>query len=160
MNEILKPLMFNDQPTGYTISSFGLVRDGDGNLCKLGDYKGKYAMFYLKINGKQKYLNIRRLVASHFIDNPNKFNFVQHIDGNPFNNRVDNLKWISQSNFCIPLEIKNKELIEASLNDLYRRRTYKLSHLNRWTTSCCKYFESVLSIYHQWVQNFHTYPQW
>lgn len=135
MNEILKPLMFNDQPTGYTISSFGHVRDGDGKLCKLGDYKGKYAMFYLKINGKQKYLNIRRLVASHFIDNPNKFNFVQHIDGNPFNNRVDNLKWISQSNFCIPLEIKNKELIAASLNDAGWKQVYIDGELTNYHVS-------------------------
>lgn len=135
MNEISEPLMFNDQPTGYTISSFGNVRDGDGTLCKLGDYKGKYAMFYLKINGKKKYLNIRRLVASHFLDNPNKFNFVQHVDGNPFNNRVDNLRWISQSNFCIPLEIKNKELIEASLNDAGWRPVYINGELTNYSVS-------------------------
>lgn len=36
---------------------------------------------------------IHRVVAEHFIPNPEKYPIVDHIDGNPENNRVDNLRW-------------------------------------------------------------------
>lgn len=107
--EIWKPLNMDDQQTGYAISSFGSVRDENGELCKLGNYKGCYA-FYLKINGKKKQLNIHRLVALHFVDNPDKLKYVQHVDGNMFNNHVDNLKWVSSTRCFIPIDPENKEL--------------------------------------------------
>jgi len=37
---------------------------------------------------------VHRLVAQHFIDNPNDFRYVTHIDGDLSNNHVDNLEWI------------------------------------------------------------------
>ncbi|MBL7683834.1 MAG: HNH endonuclease [Flavipsychrobacter sp.] len=42
---------------------------------------------------KQEY--IHRLVASAFVDNPNNYKYVNHIDGNPSNNHADNLEWVS-----------------------------------------------------------------
>lgn len=111
--EIWKPIIVKDQPTGYTISSFGSIRDGDGKLCKVCENNLGYFTFYLKINGKRKRLIIHRLVALNFIDNPNNFHHMQHLDGNMFNNRINNLKWISHPS-CIS---KSNKLIEASLNE-------------------------------------------
>lgn len=44
-------------------------------------------------NGKSKDFLVHRLVARAFIPNPNGKKTVNHIDGNPRNNRVDNLEW-------------------------------------------------------------------
>jgi len=120
---VWKPLIFNDQQTGYTVSSFGSVKDKDDKLCKFHDFKDHYT-FDFKINGETKRLKIHRLVALAFIENPNNFNFIQHVDGNPFNNRVDNLKWVSSARCSIPIEIKNKDLIEANSTDANWRPVY------------------------------------
>lgn len=40
---------------------------------------------------------VHRLVAIHFIPNPNNYDVVHHIDHNPFNNCVENLCWMKLS---------------------------------------------------------------
>lgn len=52
-------------------------------------------------NGNVKYFTIHRLVAIHFIDNPNNKKTVNHIDGNKLNNHKDNLEWntVSEQNY-------------------------------------------------------------
>lgn len=40
---------------------------------------------------------IHRLVATHFIDNPNNLPETNHIDGNKLNNHVGNLEWVTRS---------------------------------------------------------------
>ncbi|NFF21812.1 hypothetical protein FDF76_12995 [Clostridium botulinum] len=47
-------------------------------------------------NKTKKEFKIHRLVAEAFIPNPNNYKVVNHIDGNPLNNIVDNLEWCSQ----------------------------------------------------------------
>lgn len=47
--------------------------------------------YYVTIKGKQK--AIHRLVAEAFIENPMKYNVVNHKDENPANNKVENLEW-------------------------------------------------------------------
>lgn len=43
--------------------------------------------------GKRKDMYIHRLVAELFIDNPNRYNVVNHINCNRQDNRVENLEW-------------------------------------------------------------------
>lgn len=40
------------------------------------------------------YYRVDQLVAQTWIENPNRYTHVRHIDGNPSNNDVTNLEWI------------------------------------------------------------------
>ena len=58
----------------------------------------RYRRVYLGlIDGKQCRQYVHRLVAQHFIPNPNNCKYIDHISGNPLDNRVENLRWCDQS---------------------------------------------------------------
>ena len=56
-----------------------------------------YVRITLNKNGVQKKFSIHRLVAIHFIDNPNGYCDVDHIDRDKQNNNLQNLRWVTQS---------------------------------------------------------------
>ena len=47
--------------------------------------------------GKPKNCRVNRLVAQHFLPNPDNLPEVNHIDGNKENNHVSNLEWTDRS---------------------------------------------------------------
>lgn len=56
------------------------------------DKKG-YLRVDLLINGKRKTSLLHRLLAMKFIPNPDNKPCIDHIDGNPSNNNLSNLRW-------------------------------------------------------------------
>lgn len=58
--------------------------------------RGYYIITLRNLEGKCK-KRVHRIVADTFIDNANKKPFVNHINGNKLDNRVDNLEWCTCS---------------------------------------------------------------
>lgn len=53
---------------------------------------------YLRVTcGTGNKFLIHRLIAQHFIPNPDKLPQVDHLDGNKQNNKLNNLRWVSIS---------------------------------------------------------------
>jgi hypothetical protein len=86
----------------YAVSSFGRVKRiradrlgrGLGKVLRtpLGD-KG-YPVCSLHVDGKQLHRCVYKLVCTAFSGpKPTPKHEVRHLDGNPLNNRADNLKW-------------------------------------------------------------------
>lgn len=64
----------------------GYISGGNDNgYIKVGLHKDKI----------RKYLLVHRLVAEAFLPNPEKKAFVNHIDNNGHNNRLENLEWVT-----------------------------------------------------------------
>jgi hypothetical protein len=82
----------------YEVSSFGNVRSIKNNkILKPSNKKGYQGVcFWIKGMPKAKRYLVHRLVATAFIsDPPTPQHQVNHIDGNPSNNYVSNLEWVT-----------------------------------------------------------------
>lgn len=96
MKEIWKEIKgYEDK---YLISNLGNVKSLNYNNTKfekerLLDDKNGYKRVALLKNSKGKKFFVHRLVAEAFIPNPNNYPIVNHKDGNPSNNNIDNLEW-------------------------------------------------------------------
>ena len=92
-NEIWKEIEIKDfECKNYYISSLGRFKNSKGIIMK--DYKPHHSGYIIVRVNKKKFA-LHRLVAMNFIPNENKKPFVNHIDGNKTNNRLDNLNWVT-----------------------------------------------------------------
>lgn len=81
----------------YQISNTGKVRNKKTGLILKPFYNKKgYQYVKLSINKyKSAKWYIHRLVGFHFIENPYNKPQINHIDGNPSNNNMNNLEWVT-----------------------------------------------------------------
>lgn len=78
----------------YQVSNLGNVRNKK-TFVVLNPRINKYGyrQIIFKYDGKEKTKLVHRLVAEAFLENPNGYEIVNHIDYNRLNNNVDNLEW-------------------------------------------------------------------
>ncbi len=92
---------------GYSVTNDGKVfstryRGVNGAKTELSIFSdGEYACVNLtrKVEGKsqRRKAGVHRLVCEAFLPNPHGKRCVNHKDGNPFNNHIDNLEWCTHS---------------------------------------------------------------
>lgn len=108
MKEIWKDIP--DYEDYYQASNLGNIKTKDRIVVnvngKIFFYKSKlrkpskseYRMIALSKNGFVKMFKISRIIANLFVEGKSdKKNIVNHIDGNKFNDRYDNLEWCTIS---------------------------------------------------------------
>ena len=131
----------------YKISNLGNVKNITTNrLLKINYERVKKTNTRMRVglsqNGKIKGFYLHRIVAQHFLENPNNLPEVNHIDGDFYNNKSSNLEWIS----------KNNNMLHARLNNLVTNYKRKIFIKNKKTneekefnsiTECAKYFDSL-----------------
>lgn len=132
----------------YQISDSGNVRSVTRSIKRKGKY-GKNEIVFLKdkiltpskidnryfhITLQKKTYNIHRLVALHFIENPDNKNQINHKDGNKTNNYVSNLEWNTSSEnqlHSIQMGLRTTEGVKNSQTKLTEADVFeirKLSH--------------------------------
>jgi hypothetical protein len=117
----------------YEVSNTGVVRrkDTQRNLsgCITSGYRSVKLTFE---NSKQQRFYVHRLVAEHFITNPDPKNktFVNHKDGNKLNNNAENLEWVSprENNLHYYQKIKKRVKEKKSFEKAIPVIQYDLQH--------------------------------
>lgn len=121
----------------YLASTAGKIYSVRSQKCLATSRNTTYARVMLCRDGKGKCCAVHRLVAMTFIPNPDNLPQVHHIDHNHYNNRVDNLAWISrednQTEYFNSDEFKN--LVEYQRRKAHEERQSKTTNLGTATTS-------------------------
>lgn len=119
---MLKKKMSN----GYFITNTGLVLDEQGNQMAVKENKGGYLTFKGEL--------VHRLVAIHFLPNPDNLPIVNHIDHDRQNPNVKNLEWVSHK------ENSNKTILQTKSYKLFKEcyAEYGDQHLSNYLESLLK----------------------
>ena len=138
----------------YQISNFGNVKSlpkkrFNGNhyinrneiIIKAVFSRGYASVGLYDNDGNFKSIKIHKLVATAFIDNPNKKKYINHINSIKNDNRIENLEWCTESentihayeNYlmpraCILLDLKTG-IYYYSIKDASRSCNYSSNHI-------------------------------
>ncbi len=69
---------------------------------------------YDRINLNRKKFSVHRLVALTFLENPEHKPYVDHINRNPNDNRLENLRWVTGSENNMNRILKTKDIIDGT----------------------------------------------
>lgn len=137
---------------GYYINPFGEIYSMLSNKILKQDINihGYKRICLITTNGKRNF-SVHRLVAYTFIVNlfPDDYNDVNHLDGNKFNNRYDNLEWCNNN--------QNKH--HASINGLYEHGEdrYNAIYSDDFAIEICEKFqngESYMDVYKEYQNKY------
>ena len=116
----------------YEISTDGEVKSHKGGkeVILKGSYgsNGYYTVGLCK-NGKIHTKSIHRLVAEHFIDNPNNYSCIDHINGVRTDNRSCNLRW------CSHKDNSNYEIAKKNMSKAHKGKVLTEEHKNKISKS-------------------------
>lgn len=83
-------------PNEYLVSSEGQIKSiRSDKILKPSTDKDGYLYYVLCVKGNRKTIKAHRLVAKAFIENPLNKPAIDHINGIKTDNRVENLRWVT-----------------------------------------------------------------
>ena len=131
----------------YQVSNLGRVKGLLTNKIKvLEKSKNGYIRVSLYKHNKQKHMLLHRLVLIAFKGENKDKRYVDHIDGNPSNNSLANLKWCTmQENAMNPITRKRKSLSKKG-HIVSKETRQKISKKNKHGTKPIKYFIQVTCV--------------
>lgn len=134
-SETWKKIPFN---LNYEVSSHGNFRNSKTkkqktfNIEALKSTKTRISINVINTIKKGSKFYLHRVIAMTFIPNPNILEEVNHIDGNPYNNCVENLEWMSR---------------EDNMRHFYENRTKYENKNVRQVVLCCGKTNKIVNSY-------------
>jgi hypothetical protein len=109
----------------YLVSNLGNIKNTRNKILKPHNNGNGYLQVCLYLNNKPKYIYIHRLVCKHFLENYDNELEIDHIDINPSNNNINNLRQATRSQNCL-----NKKKKEGTYSK-YKNVSFDTS-CNKW----------------------------
>lgn len=107
--------------------------------------RSNYATVSYTDNGKQKHFLVHRLVGEAFIPNPENKPEINHIDGNPKNNDVNNLEWVTRKENVVHA-YRTGLMPTLNNSDKFCKRCNSSSVLRTtYCLDCGRYFKNLKS---------------
>lgn len=104
----------------YEVCDIGFIRrTKDGGICAnvAASYNYTYTEFIC--NGFRKRYQTSRIVALHFVPNPNNYNNIRRADFNRENNAAYNLVWCEISDAIISYRKEKYAIVQYTMNGDY-----------------------------------------
>ena len=145
---------------GYMVSNLGRVKSPDtyiivnnkyklykkGNI--LTPYRNKRTGYMSVGIGKKSTVMVHRLVAKAFLDNPENYPCINHIDEDKTNNKIDNLEWCTHkynNNYGNNTKKLCKPVLQYDLQGNFIKEYYGANEAGRQTginctniSKCCR----------------------
>lgn len=134
-----KYIVIDNIKTHFLITTEGQVINSLTGTILKGTIRDGYRYYDLRFNGKKKSKSGHRLVAEHFLENPNGYEVVHHKNGNRLDNSVDNLEWVSYSinNLSINKKVGSSNNEESASYFLNKEEIWKNYKNTIYSISSC-----------------------
>ena len=112
-----------------SVSRKKLIENFDGEIVSLSFplkqqcIANKFMKVSLSSKNGTKSVYIHKLVAEHFVENPNNYPDVRHIDGDVFNNHYSNLEWYDKKQETLA---KKQEILAKKRFEKHKKEAEKL----------------------------------
>ena len=126
----------------YEISNFGEIKSkwGKGRILKSYPNKDGYKCVNLHLNDKRGFYTVHRLVGNYFIPNPENKPQIDHINRIKDDNRVINLRWVTQNENQLNRDIQKNNT--TGFKNILKIRTGFRVKITRNKKSYRKQFQS------------------
>lgn len=137
--------MWKDYDEDYEVSSEGQVRHKiRKKILKMPPNHDGYGCVCIH----RKKERVHRLIALTFIPNPDNLPEVDHINRNPSDNRVENLRWANRSMNCLNTKVRKDS--KTGIRAVYKepngrfRASYRING-KRFHTTCFDTAEEAIA---------------
>lgn len=146
----MKSYDYIDSP--YTIYEDGsIIRKYKNHTKVIKPYLGGSGSLYVNLysKGKRKSFSVPTLIAKLFVPNPNHYKYVNHKDGNKYNNAANNLEWVEYPThlkfaYCSnkPIEVYVVDTSSYKTLDGFLTSTGKSKIIQMLDNLCCQMIDS------------------
>lgn len=112
--------------TKYEVSSDGEIRNKRSGIIRTLDTNSRgYYRIRVQIKGAYHRLMVHRCVALAFIPNPENKKCCDHIDNNPKNNKLSNLRWTTHSENMLNQKMRTGKTLTRHKNIVKQGKKFK-----------------------------------